>query len=126
VYTFPEPPIVLLIAGLLASLAAGKAFEVTLKQRLAEWSRTRSTRIISNLQGPQLLVPFLGIAGGVWIFLASGLSIFGLPDQFSYPVSGALTIATAGLVWSQLGKLLVMLEQGGSRAIDLDALDARE
>lgn len=67
------PPYFLLVAGLLAGLASGKAFEVTLKELIDEWVRTRSTRILSNLQGMQLLLPFLGICGGVCVF--SGLWI---------------------------------------------------
>lgn len=123
---FPDPPYFLLVAGLLAGLTAGKAFEVTLKQLVLEWSRTRSSRILNNLGGSQLLVPFLGICGGVCVFLASGLAVFGFPLSLSYLISVLLTLGTASLIWSQLGKLLVLLEQGGSRAIDLDALDSRD
>lgn len=119
--TFSEPPYLLLVAGLLASLASGTAFEVTLRQSVREWSQTRSTRILSNLQGTQLLVPFLGISGGSCVFLASGLIIFGLPTGLSYILSSVLTIATALLIWFQLGRLLLMLEQGGSQALDLDS-----
>lgn len=119
--TFPDPPYLLLVAGLLASLASGKAFEVTLKQSVREWSQTRSTRVLSNLQGMQLLVPFIGISGGICFFLASGLVIFGFPTGLSYLTSIVLTIATGILIWTQLGKLLLMLEQGGSKALDLDS-----
>ncbi len=119
--TFSAPPYVLLVIGLLASLASGKAFEVTLKQSVQEWSKTHSTRILSNLQGTQLLVPFLGISGGICIFLASGLIIFGFPTWLSFILSTVLTIATSLLIWFQLGKLLLMLEQGGSQALDLDS-----
>lgn len=119
--TFSEPPYLLLVVGLLASLASGRAFEVTLKQSVQEWSKTHSTRVLSNLQGTQLLVPFLGISGGVCVFLASGLIIFGLPTGLSYILSAVLTIATSLLIWFQLGRLLLMLEQGGSQALDLDS-----
>lgn len=119
--SFSEPPYLLLVVGLLASLASGKAFEVTLKQSVQEWSKTHSTRILSSLQGLQLLVPFLGISGGICVFLASGLIIFGFPTSLSYILSAVLTIATSLLIWLQLGKLLLMLEQGGSQALDLDS-----
>lgn len=125
-YYLSEPPYFLLVAGLLAGLLAGKAFEVTLKELVAEWARTRSTRALSNLQGTPLGIPFIGISGGVWVFLASGLIIFGFPTVLSYLISLILTIATAALIWSQLGKLLVLLERGGSQAIDLDALDTKD
>lgn len=118
-----DPPYVLLIVGLLAGITSGRAFEMTLRQAVKEWSQTRSTRILQQLQGFSLVVPFLGICGGICIFLASGLNIFGLPLQFSYIASIVLTIGTGVLVWSQLRNLLLLLQQGGSRAIDLDALE---
>jgi hypothetical protein len=121
-----EPPYFLLVASLLAALACGRAFEITLKERVAEWSRTRSTRILSQLQGQQLFVPYLGICGGVAFFLAAGLSIYGFPLWLSSVVSLVLTIGTGALIWSQLGKLLTILAQGGSQAIDLDTLDLRK
>lgn len=123
---FSEPPYFLLAAGLLVSLASGVAFDVTLRQSVREWSQTRSTRILSQLQGWQLFVPFLGISGGVCIFLAAGLSIFGFPDWLSYITSSVLTAGTSALIWSQLGKLLILLERGGSQALDLDTLEAKE
>jgi hypothetical protein len=118
-----DPPYFLLIAGLLAGIACGRAFEMTLRQAVQEWSQTRSTRILQQLQGFSLLIPFLGICGGICVFLASGLNIFGLPLQFSYITSVVLTLITGLLVWSQLRNLLLLLQQGGSRAIDLDALE---
>lgn len=121
-YYFPEPPYFLLLAGLLAGVTSGLAFEATLKQSVKEWSKNRSTRILANLQGSQLLLPFLGMAGGVCIFLASGLEIFGFPKLLTYAIALPLTVATAWLVWSQLGKLLIQLERGGSKALDLDSM----
>ncbi|MDS3860788.1 hypothetical protein RIF25_08165 [Thermosynechococcaceae cyanobacterium BACA0444] len=121
-----EPPYFLLVASLVAAIACGRAFEITLKERVGEWSRTRSTRILSQLQGEQLFVPYLGICGGVCSFLASGLSIYGFPLWLSGIVSFILTLGTGALIWSQLGKLLSLLAQGGSQAIDLDTLDIRE
>lgn len=118
---YPDPPYFLLIASLLASLAAGKAFETVLKQSVQEWNKNRSTRTLAKLQGMQLLIPFLGIAGGVCVFLASGVQLFGFPPQFAYVLSVPLTIFTGWLVWWQLGKILVQLERGGSKALDLDS-----
>lgn len=119
---FYEPPYFLLVAGLLAGLASGRAFEVTLRQAVKEWSQTRSTRTLQQLQGFTLSIPFVGICSGVCVFLASGLTIYGIPSQFSYAVAVPLTIGIALLVWTQLQNLLQLLQQGGSQAIDLDAL----
>jgi membrane protein implicated in regulation of membrane protease activity len=75
------------------------------------------------MKGIQLLVPFLGIAAGICVFLAAGLEVFGFPWWLSYSISLPLTLLIATLVWSQLGKLLAQLERGGSKALDLDAFE---
>ncbi len=122
-YNFPEPPYFLLIAGLFAGITSGAAFEATLKQKVQEWSKNRSSRTLAQMKGFQLLVPFLGIAAGICVFLAAGLEVFGFPWWLSYSISLPLTLLIATLVWSQLGKLLAQLERGGSKALDLDAFE---
>jgi hypothetical protein len=122
-----DPPYFLLFASLLASIAAGKAFEVSLKNLVTDWQRTRSTEgDLGNLAATPLPLPFLGIAAGIGSFLTAGLSIFGFPLQLSFILSIVLTLGTAGLIWSQLGKMLTLLQKGGSRAIDIDMFDATE
>jgi hypothetical protein len=123
VYNFPEPPYFLLVAGLFAGITSGAAFEATLKQKVQEWSRNRSTRTLAQMKGIQLLLPFLGIAAGICVFLAAGLEIFGFPTWLSYSISLPLTLLIGFLVWSQLAKLLDQLERGGSKALDLDAFE---
>lgn len=118
---YPSPPYLLILAGFLASIASGVAFEATLKQSVLDWSRNRSTRTLATLKGPQLFVPFLGICGGVCLFLASGIQVFGFPGAIAYVISVPLTILSGLLIWSQLGKILIQLEQGGSKALDLDS-----
>ena len=120
-FFFPEPPYLFLVAGLLASITSGLAFEATLKQLVQEWARSRSTRTLAHLQGVQLQLPFLGICIGIGVFLGSGLEIFGFATNLSYAISIPLTFLIGLLVWSQLGKLLIQLERGGSRALDLDS-----
>ena len=122
-YYFPEPPYFLMTAGLLAGMASGLAFEATLKQAVQLWSKNRATRTLANLQGLQLFVPFIGMAGGICVFLASGMEIFGFPKLLSYALALPLTVLTGWLVWTQLGKLLIELERGGSRALDLDSFE---
>jgi len=121
VFITQDPPYFLLVAGMLAGLASGLAFEATLKQLVQEWSKTRSSRMIASLQGVQMQLPFLGICIGVCVFLGSGLEIFGFPTWLSYAISVPMTIFMGLLVWLQLGKLLVQLDRGGSRALDLDS-----
>ncbi|OLP19135.1 hypothetical protein BST81_07055 [Leptolyngbya sp. 'hensonii'] len=122
-YIFPEPPYFLLVAGLLMGITSGTAFDATLRQAVQAWSKNRSTRTLANLQGFQLFFPFLGICLGVCLFLASGVEVFGFPRVFAYGLAIPLTIGTAWLVWSQLGKILIQLEQGGSKALDLDSIN---
>lgn len=120
-FFYYSPPYVLFVAGLLAGITSGLAFEATLKQSVQQWSKSRSSRILENLRGPQLLIPFLGMCGGICIFLGSGLEIFGFGKQLAYVVALPLTLFTGLLVWSQLGKILMQLNQGGSKALDLDS-----
>lgn len=116
-----NPPYFLLVAGLIVSLTSGLAFEGTLKQAVQDWVRNRSTRTLATLQGPALMLPFIGICIGVCVFLASGIEIFGFPRMIAYGLSFVLTILTAALVWYQLGIILIQLERGGSKALDLDS-----
>lgn len=120
---YNEPPYFLLVAGLLVSLASGVAFDAVLKQSVQAWQKSRSTRSLANLQGAQLFIPFVGIAFGVCLFLSSGVEIFGFPTKLAYIISVPLTVFIGWLVWWQLGKILVQLERGGSKALDLDSWD---
>lgn len=117
-----NPPYVLLVVGLLIAITSGSAFEATLKQSVGAWAKSRSTRILATMRGPQLLLPFLGISVGVCLFLGSGVQIFGFPGAIAYALALPLTLLTSLLVWYQLGKILVQIEQGGSKALDLDSL----
>ena len=117
-----EPPYFLLVAGLFIGVTSGVAFEATLKELVQEWYRQRSSHTLATMQGSHLQVPYLGIAIGIALFLGSGLEIFGFSRFLSYAVALPLTVLTAWLVWSQLGKILVQLERGGSKAIDLDSI----
>lgn len=121
IYSIPEPPYVLLILGLFISLTSGIAFESVLKQSVQDWSRNRSTRTLATLQGIQLFLPFLGISLGICLFLSSGMEVFGFTTQLSYAIALPLTVLIGWLIWSQLGKILVQLERGGSQALDLDS-----
>ncbi|MEO8891089.1 MAG: hypothetical protein ABI417_06070 [Coleofasciculaceae cyanobacterium] len=122
-YNYPAPPYFLLFVGLFAGLSCGLAFEATLREKVQEWSKKRSTRTLAQMKGLQLLMPFLGITVGIAVFLASGLEIFGFPTWMCYTISLPLTLIISSLVWSQLSKLLDQLERGGSKALDLDAFE---
>ncbi|MEL7037264.1 MAG: hypothetical protein AAFO04_16810 [Cyanobacteria bacterium J06592_8] len=121
-YEMSGPPYIILVVGLFAGITSCTAFITTLKQLLKEWSVSRSTRALANLRGFQLLLPFCGIAVGICLFLASCLQIFTFSYTFSYSFSIPLTLLMAGLVWYQLTRLLIQLEQKGAKGIDLDDL----
>jgi hypothetical protein len=121
-YIVTEPPYFLLIAGFLAGVTSGLAFQSTLKLLVNEWSKNRATHSLTNLRGIRLFTPFMGIIFGICIFLGSGLEVFGFPRSIAYAASFPLTLLTAWLVWSQLGKVLIELETGGSKALDLDGI----
>jgi hypothetical protein len=116
-YYLPEPPYFLLIAGLFIAITCGLAFEVTLKQRIKAWFKEPSDQLI---QSSVFRLPFLGICLGSVIFLSSGLEVFLYDRWLSYSLATPITILTAGLIWTQLDKLLLQLKQGGSKALDLD------
>lgn len=120
-YIVYQPPYFLFVAGLLASLASGIAFNAVLQESTRDWNQHRSSRYLAHLRGPQLLIPFAGIAFGSCLFLASGMQIFGFPARFAYAVALPLTIFTGWLVWYQLGKILNQIVEGGSKALDLDS-----
>ncbi|PLS68640.1 MAG: hypothetical protein CV045_06815 [Cyanobacteria bacterium M5B4] len=117
-YYYPiEPPYLLFIAGLLAGIACGRAFEVSLRDRVNAWS---SGKTILQINGAPIQVPYLGMAISIGVFLAAGLEIFGFPPNLAYPIAIVLTIGSAAFIWRQLNKMMVELERGGSAAMDLD------
>ena len=124
-FLYFAPPYFLMLAGLLAAVTCGKAFEETMKQQVNLWSKTRSSRILEELQGTQLLIPYIGICLGTLVFLGSGMMVFGIPGSFSFALAIILTVMTGLLLWVQLGKILVILQEGGSQALDIDALGRR-
>jgi hypothetical protein len=49
------------------------------------------------------------------------MQIFGFPAWLAYAFGVPLTLLSALLVWTQLGRILAQLEAGGSKALDLDS-----
>ncbi|MEL6384438.1 MAG: hypothetical protein AAFQ89_18675 [Cyanobacteria bacterium J06626_18] len=118
---YPQPPFVLLIAGFLAAIAAGSAFNATLQQATQAWYKNRKTESLEDIRGLSLQLPYAGICIGVCVFLASGIQCFGFSAKIAYALGAVLTALMALLVWRQLGVILTQLQQGGSKALDLDA-----
>ncbi|MBE9030550.1 hypothetical protein IQ266_12500 [filamentous cyanobacterium LEGE 11480] len=117
---FPQPPYLILMFGLVASVLCGLSFQAVLKELLVDWQAKKSTKTLKEMRSWRLLTPFLGIAMGSMFFLAAGVEIFGVPTKFAYGLSALMTVLIARLVWWQLSKVLDLLEEGGSAALDLD------
>lgn len=120
-YTLPDPPYFLVVVGLFIGMTSGAAFEATLKNKVQLWAKNPKRENLDLLKSLELQLPFWGICGGICVFLASGLELFSINPLVAYAISLPLTLLIASLVWSQLGDLLIQLEKGGSRALDLDA-----
>jgi uncharacterized protein (DUF983 family) len=121
-YYYPQdPPYFILIAGLLAGIACGAAFDGTLRQNVKAWSKDRDNIQLSATDDLGLRLPFLGICIGIIVFLEAGLEIFGFPGWLAYSVSVPLTIVIAILLWFQLQVVFKQLDRGGSPALDLDS-----
>lgn len=112
------PPYVLTVAGFVVSLLCGKAFEMVLKEQVTSWSQDRSGSILGEMQSLSLVLPYCGISMGILLFLGSGLMLFGFTIGLSFLLALSMTLVTAVLIWSQLRKLLIQLEEGGSKALE--------
>lgn len=119
-YYSADPPYFLLVAGLLVALTSGAAFSATLKQIVQKWSEARAANQTAKLPTRQLIFPFIGISAGVFMFLCSGLEIFGFSSFLSYIVGGAVTLLSCVLVWFQLNSMLALAEKEGFQAINID------
>ena len=121
-YYFPQdPPYFILIAGLLAGIACGAAFDATLRQNAKAWSVNRQNISLAKSDDITLRLPFLGICLGIIFFLSAGLEIFGFPTWLAYSIALPLTVFIAILLWFQLQVVFKQLDRGGSPALDLDS-----
>lgn len=124
-YYQPQPPYLLLVAGLLISLTSGIALANLIKQIVKDWSVNKSTANVTIMRKP-LPIPYIGIALGACIFLSSCLEVFSFSKKFAYGFSFPLTVGTALLVWFQLSNILDKMERGGLQKQDLESLQLRE
>ncbi len=123
-YYFPaDPPYFLFAVSMIAGLACGRSFEVTLRNLVNAWSVSKSSRTLLELKSFSIKVPYLGMTISIAVFMATGLEVFGLPTLFGYVVAIPITLGIALLIWRQLGQMLVELDRGGSAALDLDSYE---
>ncbi|HLP92120.1 MAG TPA: hypothetical protein VK184_26455 [Nostocaceae cyanobacterium] len=122
-YYYPlQPPYFLLLIGFFIALTSGLALSGTLQVITREWRKEGKEQ--SKLPSPwkQLAVPFLGITGGVCLFMSSGLEIFGFPSWLALGVGLPLSLLTCLLVWFQLGSMLDFASSRGMQSLDLDSM----
>ncbi|MEA5477531.1 hypothetical protein VB774_07845 [Pseudanabaena galeata UHCC 0370] len=123
-YYFPsDPPYFLFAISLVAGIACGRSFEVTLRNLVNIWSSSKSSRVMLELKSASIKVPYLGMTISIAVFMSTGLEVFGFPTLFGYIIAIPLTVGIALLVWRQLGQMLIELEKGGSAALDLDSFE---
>ncbi|GAX36878.1 hypothetical protein [Nodularia sp. NIES-3585] len=121
-YYYPEqPPYFLLLIGFFIALTSGLALSGTLKLIVQQWPEDNPESPKSSSSLKQLFVPFLGITGGVCLFLSSGLQIFGFPSLLALGIGLPVSFLTCLLVWLQLGSLLTFAKREGMQALDLDS-----
>ncbi|MDP5016603.1 hypothetical protein FJR11_03655 [Anabaena sp. UHCC 0187] len=123
-YYYPlQPPYFLLLVGFLTALTSGIALSGTLKVIVQQWPKNKSAEEKTNTRSfyKQLLVPFIGITGGVGLFLSSGLEIFGFPSGLALGVGLPMSLLSCVFIWWQLGGLLDYVKSEGMQSLDLDS-----
>jgi hypothetical protein len=122
-YYYPlHPPYFLLAVGLFVALTSGAALSGTLKLIMQKLQLKSAENFGSRFWIKKLFVPFLGIAGGVCLFLTSGFEIFGFPPFLAYIIGVTISLLTSVLVWLQLGSMLAFIERQGTASLDLDSM----
>ena len=102
----PEPPYILLIAGLLITLTCVLPLTAVLRQRMKYWSENLSPDTLPGQGGLQLILPFLGAVSGVCLVLIFALEALGLPVLIAIFLSLLFTLLGGYFAWLQLGKTL--------------------
>jgi len=122
-YYYPlNPPYFLLAVGLFIALTSGAALSGTLNLIMQKIQLKNAENLGSRFWIKKLFVPFLGIAGGVCLFLTSGFQIFGFPPFLAYIIGVTVSLLTSVLVWLQLGSMLAFIERQGTASLDLDSM----
>ena len=120
-YYYPQPPFLLCLLGLFVGVTCGFAFQTMLKEKVVKWSKNGGRENLAQLDDGSLQITYLGICLGVWIFLAGGLGLFSINWIIAVGLSLPLTILATSLIWTQLTQVLMQIQEGGSKALDLDS-----
>jgi hypothetical protein len=119
-YYLPQPPFLIPLFGLFIALICGLTFKTLVEQRIQQWLKNPDMPDRYRLKGSDLSITYWGICLGIWIFLGGGLQIFSINWIVAYGLGLLLTIGTSGLISKQFTQLLMQVEKGGSKSLDLD------
>ena len=93
------PPYVLILSGLLIALTSGLAFYVTFRIQMALWQQDVMSKTLIRQAGLKLITSFVGIAGGLCIFLAALLMTAGISIFFACIVGFLATVLICYFAW---------------------------
>jgi hypothetical protein len=102
----PEPPYILLVAGLLITLTCMLPLTIMIRERMHYWSENLSPDTLSSEGRLQLIFPFLGTVGGVCLVLIAVLEVLGLPVLPAILLSLLSMLLSGYFAWLQLGTML--------------------
>ncbi|MGG6269505.1 hypothetical protein ACQ4M3_36720 [Leptolyngbya sp. AN03gr2] len=102
----PEPPYFLWIVGLLITIVCALPFFILVRQRLEYWSKNDSVSALPVRGSIQIILPFFGMMSGVYIFIAAGLEVLGVPILPALLLSFLLILLISYLSWLLLGRVL--------------------
>lgn len=111
-YYLPPPvPYLLIAVGLFAAFTSGLAFQETLKLKANSLVQNPTSQTNKQIQGLELFIPFVGMCFGVCLMIATGLETFNISRPITYLISILTTVGIGALIWWQLGKLLLQIQQ---------------
>jgi hypothetical protein len=102
----PEPPYILWLAGLLSLIACTLPFVILVRHRMEYWAKNFSAHALPPQGKVQLVVPFSGMMGGLYVLTASSLEVLGIPILPSLFFSLLVIPLASYLTWRQLGRML--------------------
>lgn len=122
-YYLPQPPFIVVLAGLFVAITCGTVFQRAIEEKLGKSYQNPEAPDsfkLDLIKDSALTTGYVGICLGVWVFLGGGLLVLGFGVISSFGVALLIMLFTAGLVWDQIKDVLNQLKEGGSDALKLD------
>ncbi|MEL6441373.1 MAG: hypothetical protein AAFQ80_19235 [Cyanobacteria bacterium J06621_8] len=116
-------PFSLIILGAITSIIFGTIFQNLLGRKLRKSYESPEQEDAFKFKFKRdwlLIIIFDGICLGFWMVLGSGLVILGFGVIPAFGFSFLLIKSTAFFMWSQINKVFLQLQEGGSEALKLD------